>query len=64
MMGQYEEALKEYKRALEIDSRHAYAHYDIGLIYEKWGMMDKAKKEFNIAYKLKSRAERLKDQKK
>jgi Flp pilus assembly protein TadD len=42
MRGNFEEALKSFKRAVFINSHHAKAFKQMGLIYQKLGQTDKA----------------------
>jgi protein O-GlcNAc transferase len=43
------EVIKTLRRVLELNSRHAPAHYQLGLVFESQGKMSEAIAEFRIA---------------
>ena len=45
----YEELIAEYKQIIEADPDNADAHYNLGCIYERKGMIDSAISEYQIA---------------
>jgi tetratricopeptide (TPR) repeat protein len=45
----YEELIMEYKQTIENDPGDAEAHYNLGCVYEKKGMIDSAISEYQIA---------------
>lgn len=45
----YDELIAEYRKIIEEDPENADAHYELGCIYEKQGMIDAAISEFRIA---------------
>lgn len=51
--GMYDEAMKEYKKAIEIDSNCAIAHFNLSIVYDKKGMKEKADEEFATYKRLK-----------
>ncbi len=51
--GQNNVALKELKKALNVDNNYADAHNAIAVLYERLGAYDQAKKHYQIAEKLK-----------
>ncbi len=46
MLGKFEEAEKNYKKALSLDPGLAEAHNYLGSVYQEMGMLDKAEQEF------------------
>ena len=40
------EEVEEYNKALALNPYEKYLHNNLGMIYKKWGMMDKAREEF------------------
>ncbi len=50
--GQYEKALSEYEKVLEIEPSHRFALWDIGVAYEKMGMKDKAEERFKYYHEM------------
>ncbi|WKZ18539.1 MAG: tetratricopeptide repeat protein [Candidatus Jettenia sp. CY-1] len=51
--GMYDEAMKEYKKAIEIDPNCAIAHFNLSIVYDKKGMKEKADEEFATYKRLK-----------
>jgi tetratricopeptide (TPR) repeat protein len=51
--GLYEEAVNEYKTAIDIAPDYARAHQNLGLVYRKQGRYDEALRELQTALKLK-----------
>ena len=47
----FHEAIKHYENVIEIDPSIVFAHYNLGLINEKLGNTDKAKKARKMASK-------------
>ena len=45
-MNLYNQAIVEYKKALEIDPDYSQAHFNLGFIYHKQGRFDEAAKEY------------------
>jgi len=43
------QAEQHYQQAIALDSDHAEAHYNLGLVYEDWLRLDEAKKVYQIA---------------
>lgn len=52
--GLYDQAIYEYKRALEINPDYMHAHNNLGNVYTKMGLFDVAIKEYQEALKIKS----------
>jgi len=50
--GHYEVALSEYKKVLEIEPSHRYALWDVGVLYEKMGMKDRAEEQFKYYHEI------------
>lgn len=50
--GQYNEALAEYKRAIDIEPKHFRAQYDLGLAYAKVEKWDRAIDQFQTAVQI------------
>jgi Flp pilus assembly protein TadD len=48
-LGDFEGALKAYKRAVELEPGHAMAHYDVGVIYNNKGQYERAEAAFRRA---------------
>lgn len=48
-LGKLEEAARAYRAVIEVAPREAQAHYNLGLVYEKRGMLDLARREFEAA---------------
>lgn len=44
-MGKYNEAIRQFKRALNLNPNNVLAHYELGLIYRKLGLNKHAKQE-------------------
>ncbi|MBI5677246.1 MAG: tetratricopeptide repeat protein [Planctomycetes bacterium] len=51
--GMYDEAMEEYKKAIEADPGYAIAHFNLSIVYEKIGMKEEANEEYTIYKKLK-----------
>ena len=51
--GMYEEAMEEYKKAIEADPDCAIAHFNLSIVYDKKGMKEEADEEYAIYKKLK-----------
>ena len=51
--GMYDEAMEEYKKAIEADPYCAIAHFNLSIVYDKKGMKDEADEEYTIYKKLK-----------
>ena len=51
--GMYDEAMEEYKKALEADPYCAIAHFNLSIVYDKKGMKEEADEEYTIYKKLK-----------
>jgi tetratricopeptide (TPR) repeat protein len=51
--GMYDEAIEEYKKAIEADPGYAIAHFNLSIVYEKIGMNEEANEEYTIYKKLK-----------
>jgi len=51
--GMYDEAMEEYKKAIEADPGYAIAHFNLSIVYEKIGMKEEADEEYTIYKKLK-----------
>jgi Tfp pilus assembly protein PilF len=45
----YSQAESLYKQAISLDSEHAEAHYNLGVLYEDWGEREKAEQSYQIA---------------
>lgn len=50
--GSYDEAIKEYKEAIEVDPNHVNSHLNLGAVYAKTGMFEEAKKEYEFVLRL------------
>lgn len=48
--GMYDEAVEEYKKAIEADPNCALAHFNLSIVYDKKGMKEEADEEY-AAYK-------------
>lgn len=48
--GMYDEAMEEYKKAIEADPGYAIAHFNLSIVYDKKGMKEEADEEY-ITYK-------------
>ena len=53
--GMYDEAMEEYKKAIEADPYCAIAHFNLSIVYDKMGMKEEADEEYAIYKKLKPR---------
>jgi tetratricopeptide (TPR) repeat protein len=51
--GMYDDAMEEYKKAIEADPGCAIAHFNLSIVYEKIGMKEEADEEYTIYKKLK-----------
>lgn len=51
--GMYDEAMEEYKKAIEADPYCAIAHFNLSIVYDKKGMKEEADEEYTIYKKLK-----------
>ena len=51
--GMYDEAMEEYKKAIEADPSYAIAHFNLSIVYDKKGMKEDADEEYTIYKKLK-----------
>ena len=51
--GMYDEAMEEYKKALEADPYCAIAHFNLSIVYDKKGLKEEADEEYAIYKKLK-----------
>lgn len=51
--GMYDEAIEEYKKAIEADPYCAIAHFNLSIVYDKKGMKEKADEEYAIYKRLK-----------
>ncbi|PDP63253.1 hypothetical protein CLI83_01760 [Porphyromonas gingivalis] len=52
MVGSYEEAIKDYSKAIELDGKFAHAYYGRGNVYYKKGANEEAIKDFFKAIEL------------
>ncbi|MGI9068854.1 MAG: tetratricopeptide repeat protein [Pyrinomonadaceae bacterium] len=50
--GQYDQALEEYRKTLEMDANYGEAHFNLGFTYAKKGMYGEAIAELQEAIKL------------
>ena len=53
MAGRFTEAIREFKRSLEINPQGFIAHANLGACYQKLGRFDEAKSEYRKALKIK-----------
>jgi tetratricopeptide (TPR) repeat protein len=51
-MGRYDEALAQYKKALELKRDYWYAIREIGRIYETMGRLKEAEEQYHVSLKL------------
>lgn len=51
--GMYNEAIEEYKKAIEADPNCAIAHFNLSIVYDKKGMKEKADEEYATYKRLK-----------
>lgn len=51
--GMYDEAIEEYKKAIEADPNCAIAHFNISIVYDKKGMKEEADEEYATYKRLK-----------
>ena len=52
IVGSYEEAIKDYSKAIELDGKFAHAYYDRGNVYYKKGANEEAIKDYSKAIEL------------
>jgi tetratricopeptide (TPR) repeat protein len=48
----YEQAIKNYQKAIKLEPNNANSHYNLGLVYKAVGAKGEAKKEFENALEL------------
>lgn len=48
----FEEAIKKYEEALNLDPKDARIYYNLGIVYETMNVIDKAKHNFRLALEL------------
>lgn len=53
--GERRSALKDLKRVVELDPRHAWAHYEIGKIYQAWHLDPLAERAYANAFRIEPR---------
>jgi tetratricopeptide (TPR) repeat protein len=51
-LGEYDRAISDFTKALEIDQRYADAYYNRGLAYKYKGQYDKAITDYNKAIEI------------
>ncbi|TVM00511.1 MAG: hypothetical protein CV087_14205 [Candidatus Brocadia sp. WS118] len=51
--GMYDEAIEEYKKAIEVDPNCAIAHFNLSIVYDKKGLKNEADKEYATYKRLK-----------
>ncbi|MDN3513422.1 MAG: tetratricopeptide repeat protein [Candidatus Brocadia sp.] len=51
--GMYDEAIEEYKKAIEADPNCAIAHFNLSIVYDKKGMKEEADEEYTTYKRLK-----------
>lgn len=56
----YEDLIYEYKKMVEENPNSPDAHYNLGLVYEKRGMINEALVEYKIAFQMNPRSLRIK----
>lgn len=56
--GNYEDAVRYYRRAISLDGRERLFHFGLARAYVKLGKLDRAEKELDAAYRLSEGAER------
>jgi tetratricopeptide (TPR) repeat protein len=54
-MGEYDKAMSDYNKALEINPRYAKAYYNRGFLYRKMGEYDKAISDYTKAIEIDSK---------
>ncbi len=52
--GDYDKAIEEYKKAIQIDPNHINSHLNLGEAYYQKGMYQEAKKEYEYVLQLNS----------
>jgi len=50
--GDYDKAIEEYKKAIEIDPNHVNSHLNLGEAYYQKGMYEEAKSEYQYVLRL------------
>ena len=50
--GRYDEAIKEYSKAIRLNPELAEAYYNRGLTYKKLGQLERAIEDYNAAIRL------------
>ncbi|MCF6157463.1 MAG: tetratricopeptide repeat protein [wastewater metagenome] len=53
--GMYNEAIREYRKAIEADPSYALPHFNLSIVYEKKGMKEEADREFATYRRLKQK---------
>ncbi len=48
----YEEAIKKYEEAIEIEPKDARIYHNLAIVYETMNMIEKAKHNFRLALEL------------
>ena len=48
----FEESVKKYKEALELEPKDARIYYNLAIVYETMNLIDKAKQNFRLALEL------------
>jgi predicted TPR repeat methyltransferase len=51
-MGRFEDAQRAFRRALQIDAGHIFAHYNLGELLRRGGQRDEARRHFERALQL------------
>ena len=51
--GMYDEAIEEYKKAIEVDPNCVIAHFNLSIVYDKKGMKNEADQEYATYKRLK-----------
>jgi len=60
-MGMWEAAIGEWQKALEKDPKNAWAHNNLGIVYEKRGEVAEARREYQKAGELKPEEKKYKN---
>jgi len=50
--GEYDEAIENFKKALDLEGESAQVHYNLGLVYQAKGLLDEAAKEYKRSLEL------------